>query len=88
MGTRVHNWLPRVALPMRGGPGLVLDDVLDVVFRLDVVTLGIDRRHVLRVLLRHVSIVVLDQLGEHLEELSHNSSFVFSLLISLRRVHN
>ena len=76
MGTRVHNWLPRVALPMRGGPGLVLDDVLDVVLRLDVVTLGIDWQHVLRVLLRHVSLVVLALLGEHLEELVLDSSLL------------
>jgi hypothetical protein len=62
---------------MRGGPGLVLDDVLDVV------TLGIDRQRVLRVLLRHVSLVVLDLQGEHLEELVLGSSLVFLLLISL-----
>jgi hypothetical protein len=77
VGTRVHDWRPRVALPMRGGPGLVLDDVLDVV------TLGIDRQRVLRVLLRHVSLVVLDLQGEHLEELVLGSSLVFLLLISL-----
>ena len=62
---------------MRGGPGLVLDDVLDVV------TLGIDWQHVLRVLLRHVSLVVLALLGEHLEELVLDSSLFFLLLISL-----
>jgi hypothetical protein len=62
---------------MRGGPGLVLDVVLDVV------TLGIDWQHVLRVLLRHVSLVVLALLGEHLEELVLDSSLFFLLLISL-----
>ena len=84
MGTRVYYWFPRVTLPMRGGPGLVLGTVL--LFNVD--TLGIDRQRVLRVLLRHVRLVVLDPLGEHLEELAHDSSLVFLLLISLLRVHN
>jgi hypothetical protein len=69
---------------MRGGPGLVLGTVL----LFNVGTLGIDRQRVLRVLLRHVRLVVLDPLGEHLEELVHDSSLVFLLLISLLRVHN
>ena len=64
---------------MRGGPGLLLGNVL----LFNVVTFGIDRQRVLRVLLRHVSLVVLDLLGEHLEELVHDSSLVFLLLISL-----
>jgi uncharacterized membrane protein YoaK (UPF0700 family) len=68
-----------MALPMRGGPGLLIGNVL--LFSVD--TLGLDRQHVLRVLLRHVSLVVLDLLGDHLEELSHNSSLVFLLPISL-----
>jgi hypothetical protein len=67
---------------MRGGPGL--GNVL--LFNVD--TLDLDLQQVLRVLLRHVGLGILDLLGGHLEELSHNSSFVFSLLISLRRVHN
>jgi hypothetical protein len=82
VGTRVLCGLPRVALPMRGGPGL--GNVL--LFNVD--TLDLDLQQVLRVLLRHVGLGILYLLGEHLEELSHNSSFVFSLLISLRRVHN
>jgi hypothetical protein len=51
------------------GPGLVLDDVLDVVVpRLDVPQ-GVNWWHLLRVLLSHVSLVELSLLGEHLEEL-------------------
>jgi hypothetical protein len=64
---------------MRGGPGLLLGNVL----LFNVVTLGFDRQHVPHVLLRHVGLVVLDLLGEHLEELPHGSSLVFLLLISL-----
>jgi hypothetical protein len=82
VGTRVLYSLPRVALPMRGGPGL------GNVLLFNVNTLGLDLQPVLRGLLRHVGLGVLDLLGEHFEELPHNSSLVFSLLISLRRVHN
>jgi hypothetical protein len=67
---------------MRGEPGL--GDVL--LFNVD--TLDLDLQQVLRILLRHVGLGMLDLLGEHLEELSHDSSLFFSLLISLRRVHN
>jgi hypothetical protein len=67
---------------MRGEPGL--GNVL--LFNVD--TLDLDLQQVLRVLLRHVGLGILDLLGEHLEELAHDSSLVFSLLISLRRVHN
>jgi hypothetical protein len=82
VGTRVLYNIPRVALPMRGEPGL--GDVL----LFNVGTFDLDLQQVLRVLLRHVGLGMLDLLGEHLEELSHDSSLFFSLLISLRRVHN
>jgi hypothetical protein len=76
VGTRVHNWLPRVALPVMGGPGLVLEDVLDVVVpRLDVPQ-SVDWWHVLCVLLRHVSFVELALQGEHLEEPVLDSSLL------------
>ena len=59
-----------------GGPGLVLDDVLDVVVpRLDVPQ-SVDWWHVLRVLLRHVSLVELALQGEHLEEPVLDSSLL------------
>jgi hypothetical protein len=61
-----------------GGPGLVLDDVLDVV----VPRLNFPQWHVLRVLLRHVSLVKLALLGEHLEELVLDPSL---LLLDLTR---
>jgi hypothetical protein len=82
VGTRVLYYIPRVALPMMGEPGL--GDVLLV----NVDTFDLDLQQVLRVLLRHVGLGMLDLLGEHLEELSHESSLFFLLLISLRRVHN
>jgi hypothetical protein len=68
VGTWVHNWLPRVVLLIMGGPELVLDNVLDIVVpRLDVPQ-SVDWWHVLRILLRHVSLVELALQGEHLKE--------------------
>jgi hypothetical protein len=60
-----------------GGPGLVLDCVLDVP-RHDVHQ-GVDCRCVLRVLLRHIGLLEPALLGEHLGELVLDPSFLLLL---------
>ena len=70
---------------MRGGPGLVLDNVLDVPG--NNVHRGVDEQRVLSVLRRHVGLLEPALLPEHVGEVVLGPSFLLHS-ISLHRVRN